>query len=103
MIINIPIQIDERILEEKAQKDFDDKITEAVYRHIEKAIMQKNGFMYYDRGTSDQKKIEDGMHILVRDRIDVYFEKHLDEIIDIAAERLEERLIRRKKFKEVAK
>lgn len=102
MIINIPIQIEERILEEKVQKDLDDKLTEALYRHVEKSLISNSGYIYYDRGISEQKRINDGMSALIRNRIDSYFENHLDTIIDLSAERLEERLCKRKKIKEVA-
>ena len=97
MIINIPINLDEHILEGKIQEDFDKKFEEVIMRKFVEVLNKEAGYSY-----TVQNRKEDGMKNLVKDRIDEYIDEHSDEIIDVAVKRLADRLANRKKIKEVA-
>jgi len=89
MIVNIPITVDENIFEHMVGKDFDKKVDKYIHDLIEDAIKDTYG---YNRNSK--------LREIMRDRIDVYFENHKDEITDIIAQRLYERTVNRKKIKE---
>ena len=93
MIINIPITIDEGVMEGQIQKDFDKKLTDALNELIVNTIRTKYG--YYRN-----KSAEEGMREIICEQVDDYLEKHRQEILDETAKRLEERLRRTKKVKE---
>lgn len=90
MIVNIPITVDENVFEHMVGKDLDKKVDEYIHDLVENAIKGAYG---YNR---DSKFRE-----IIRDRVDVYFENHKDEITDIIAQRIYERTVNRKKIKEV--
>lgn len=95
MVINIPITIDEGIMESQIQKDFDKKLTDAINELMINAIRSKFG--YYRNKTP-----EEGMREIICEQVDEYLDEHRKEILDETAKRLEERLRRTKKIKEVS-
>ena len=101
MIINIPIQVDEKAIEEKALNEYEHKVNEMLINKIERVLVNENERRWYGaKGTA-----QDGMKLLVEstvDRyVDEYVEKHIDEILDKAVDKLEKRLMNRKRIKEV--
>lgn len=94
MIINIPLQIDEKNLEEVVARDYDDKITKEIVAQINRAIANNSPYQYGDR-------VLRGMEALVEKKLREFVDEHKDEIIDMASDKLSERLMRTKKAKEV--
>ena len=94
MIINIPINIDEHIFEEKVQKDYDRIFTQELIKYIEDYISSQGP--YYRNNT-----VRDGMRELVNNKIDEYMKEYKDEIVDKAADILAKRVQRTKKSKEL--
>lgn len=95
MVINIPITIDEGVLEGKIQNDFDKKLSDNITELIVKTLKEKYGH-YWRQNTA-----EDGMAGLLEQQVDRYLEKHRKEIVDEVAANLEKRFARAKKIKEV--
>ena len=93
MIINIPLQIDEEIIQNQLSVDYEAKVKNYILEEVKKALLEQCG--YYNKSTLL------GMTQLIRDEIDRYLEEMKDEIIDAAADRLADRLARTKKAKEL--
>lgn len=96
MIINIPLQIDEKNLEDVIARDYDDKITTEIANRITKVLADRSP--YYNYGN---RSAEAGMNEIVLRKVDDYLVKYKDQIIERAAERLAERLAKTKKAKEI--
>ena len=96
MIINIPLQIDEKVIEKQLSVDYEKKIENYILGEITKALLNQCG--YYGNKTETR-----GMTELVKQRIDLYLESMRDDIIEAAADRLADRLARTKKAKELVK
>ena len=95
MIINIPINLDEHIFEEKVQSEYDEIIKNTLISKIENVLKES------DQSWGAYKDPNRGLEHIIYNRIDEWIDEHSDEIIDAAVKRLEERLARRKKIKEV--
>lgn len=95
MIINIPLQIDEKVIEKSLSADYQHKVEDYIFKEIEKVLLQECG--YYNKN-----KVQ-GMRELVKQRIDLYLEDMKEDIIEAAADRLADRLARTKKAKELIK
>lgn len=93
MIINIPINIDEDHFNKLVETDYERKIEDRIYKDIRKALEEKSG--YYNR------RMTDGILVIVEDQIDCILKAYKDDIIDKAAEKLAERLARTKAAKEL--
>ena len=89
MIINIPLNIPDEMLENTIAKDYEAKITERLTAEVRKAICDHDAYR-------DQKR---GLDTWVGSKIDDILKEYKDEIIESAAERLAERLARSKKGK----
>ena len=97
MVINIPIQVDEAIMEEVVQRDYEQRVIKLIAEHIKTALTKQSTSYYaYD-------KVSDGMTNLIYERIDLFIGEHKDEIIEIAGSRLAERLARTKAAKSLIK
>ena len=102
MIINIPIQVDEKAIEEKASNEYEHKVNEMLVNRIERVLVNENNSLrwYGAQGTP-----QDGMKVLVERTVeryvDDYVSSHIDEILDKAVDKLEKRLMNRKRIKEV--
>lgn len=94
MIINIPLQIDENVIEKQLSVDYEHKVEDYILKEIEKALLNRAGYYNNPR---------DGMYRIIKDRVDNYLESMRDDIIDAAADRLADRLARTKKAKELIK
>ena len=94
MIINIPLQIDEEKMEEVVKKDYENKVMGEIVKYIKKALVSEGGYGYGDKEVI-------GMTELIKGRIDIYLEKHNDEIISAAGNALAEKLARTKRGKAI--
>ena len=94
MIINIPLQIDEEKMEEVVKKDYESKVMGEIVKYIKKALVSEGGYGYGDKEVI-------GMTELIKERIDIYLEKHNDEIISAAGNALAEKLARTKRGKAI--
>lgn len=94
MIINIPLQIDEAKMEEVVKKDYESKVINEIVKYIKKALVSEGGYGYGDKEVI-------GMTELIKGRIDIYLEKHNDEIISVAGKALAEKLARSKRGKAI--
>lgn len=93
MIINIPLQVDEKQLEDVIARDYDSKIMQEIVKRIEATLVDQS-HKYYGKN-----RATDGMTNLIRDRIDKYLEEHKDEVIEAAGNALAEKLVRTKRGK----
>lgn len=94
MIINIPLQIDEEKMEEVVKKDYEGKVIDEIVKYIRKALVRESTSIYGN-------KEADGMTELIKGRIDIYLEKHNDEVIKAAGNALAEKLARSKRGKAI--
>ena len=94
MIINIPLQIDEEKMEEVVKKDYESKVIDEIVKYIRESLTRESTSFYGDREAS-------GMTELIKGRIDIYLEKHNDEIISAAGNALAEKLARTKRGKAI--
>ena len=94
MIINIPINIDEHIFEEKVQNEYDKIITNEIIKRVEEALLAQDQRYYTNRSSKT------GMEQLVNAKVDNYIKEYKDEIIAQAADILAKRVQRTKKAKE---
>ena len=97
MIINIPLQIDEKVIEKQLSVDYEKKIEDYIIGEITQVLLRQCGYGY---GNKTETR---GMTELVKQRIDLYLENMRDDIINAAADRLADRLARTKKAKELVK
>ena len=97
MVINIPLNIPEELLENTIAKDYEMKITENLTAEVRKIITSYDDSYYY----RDGKQFNKGLERFVSMKIDWYLDNYKDEIVAAAADRLAERLIRTKKAREL--
>ena len=95
MIVNIPLQIDEAKMEEVVERDYMGKVMQKITDHV-LSCLSKHSKNYYG---SD--KAYDGMTEMINIRIDAHLDKYRDEIIDVAAKYLADKLARSKRGKEI--
>ena len=96
MIITIPLQIDDEIINGLIAKDYERKIEANLTKMVEDRIMRMAGY-----GGTKQDGIARIVDRTIGDYID---EKYREEVIERAAKRLEERVARTKagqKLKEI--
>lgn len=93
MIINIPINIDEDQFNKLIETDYERKIEDRIYKDVRKALEEKSG--YYNR------RMSDGILVMVEEQIDCILKAYKNEIIEAAANKLAERLARTKATKEL--
>ena len=94
MIVNIPLQIDEKTLEQMVERDYKGKVLEEVIKIVKTTLAQHAKKYYGDR-------VDDGMRVMIEMQIDKYLQEYRDEIIDKAAEILAAKLARSKKGQEI--
>lgn len=95
MIVNIPLQIDEKTLEQMVERDYQGKVLEEIVKIIKTTLSNHSGSYY---GSS---RYVEGMEIMIEEQISEYLQKYSSEIIDKASAILAERLARSKKGKEI--
>lgn len=96
MIINIPLNIDDELWASALARDYEAKVIEKLTNEVRKCITDHDDY-YYARA----KDFNRGLANWVGYKIDSIMKEHKDEIIDAAAEKLAERLVRTKKAKEI--
>jgi hypothetical protein len=94
MIINIPLQVDEAKMEEVIARDYQGKVADKIDEYIQNALASQSERYYGDRA-------QNGMLVLIKDKIDDYLKEHNDEIVKEAGTRLAEKLVRTKRGKEL--
>lgn len=92
MIVNIPLQIDEKKMEEVIQKDYQGKVVEEIVKYIKTALTKHSTSYYGDRELN-------GMTELIKGEIDKFLDNHKDDIINAAGNVLAEKLARTKRGK----
>lgn len=93
MIVNIPLQIDEKVIESQLSIDYEKKIENYIFEEVKQALLNQCG--YYSKSELQ------GVTVIVKEKVDKYLESMRDEIIEAAADRLADRLARTKKAKEL--
>ena len=98
MIVNIPLQIDEKVIEQNLNVDYEAKIENYIFKEVESALIQRaDGNRWYgSKGTTTE-----GITLFVHEYVDKYIQEWKDEIIEAAAKNLADRLVKTKKGKEV--
>lgn len=94
MIINIPLQINEKLIEEQLSFDYDEKVKDYLINEVTSYITKRYGNYY-------SKSFESGLDALINKHIQDFIEKNGDKIIELASVELGKRLIRTKKAKEL--
>lgn len=97
MIINIPLNIPEELLENTIAKDYEAKITENLTNEVRKIVAGYDPSYIYRGGKDFNRGLEELVHRIIEHRLAEW----KDEIIDAAADKLAERLARTKKAKEL--
>lgn len=94
MIINIPLQIDDEMINSVIAADYQAKIEQNLTKQVEAAIRNKSR-----RGWD--KTVSDGLFYMAEEAVDKVISEYKEAIIDKAADKLAERLARTKKAKEI--
>lgn len=94
MIINIPLQIDEKNMEDVLQRDYEGKVMDEIRKQITNTLSSHSDRYYGDR-------VSDGMRVLIEDCISDFLKEHRDEIVKDAAKILADKIARSKKGKEI--
>lgn len=92
-IVQFGISIDD----EKIKKTIEDNAQKTLNEEIKKMINSSLGI----NSNCPSYQVNERIRNLVSDNIDTFLENHKDEIIDIASDKLMERLSRTKKVKEM--
>ena len=95
MIINIPLNIPDEILNNALAKDYEDKILKNLTEEVRKCI-ERRTYSTYD-------KLNRGLDAYVDDHIGKIVSENKEQIIELAADKLATKLARTKAAKEVAK
>lgn len=93
MIINIPLQIDDEMINSAVTKDYQRKIEDNLTKLAEKSILQHAGYYYSTK--------ESGMDKLVERAVENTIDKYRDQIIEKASLELAKRIARTKRGKEI--
>ena len=103
MIINIPLQIDEKVIESNLSVDYETKIKDYILNEVRETIIEraraKDKYQYFSR----KPTTTEGMEVYVNHHVDHYIQEWKNEIIEVAAEKLAERLAKTKAAKELIK
>lgn len=96
MIINIPIQIDEATFEQKVRDDYAESVKQLLLAKVDQVLKERDNRYY--RSERDPKV---GLESMIYESLDIYMNECKDEIIEMAAHKLAERLARTKKAKAI--
>lgn len=101
MIINIPLQIDEKVIESNLSVDYETKIKDYILNEVRETIIEraKDKYKYFSR----KPTTTEGMEVYVQHYVDHYIQEWKNEIVELAAEKLAERLSKTKAAKELIK
>ena len=102
MVINIPLQIDEEKMEELLQKDYEGRVLNEITKYIKTTLAKnasRSSYSSYYKNAED--RVDDGMKVLIEDRIDTFLKEHREEIIENASTILADKLAKSKKGKAI--
>lgn len=99
MIINIPLQFDESAFEGKISEDIQDKVIKNISDSIAKALKEKGRSYagYYSAS------VEDGVLCIASNIIEDTIKEYQDKIIELASDKLANKLALRKAAKDLIK
>ena len=95
MIINVPINLDERVFEEKVQQEYDILLKKYLIEIVEKTLIREAGYTWRENTPKE------GMIAVIKRKVDDIVKEYKDDIIEAAADNLAKRLARTKKAKEI--
>ena len=106
MLINIPLQIDEKVIESQLSIDYEAKIMDYIFKQVETILLEKSkknrGYYAKSDATPDE-----GLQIIMSRYIEKYLEARMEvikkEIIEQTSEKLALRMTKMKKVKEMTK
>ena len=96
MIINIPLQIDEVTFEKKVREDYAKNVQELLLNKVDEVLKEQDNCYY-----TQSRSWKNGMEHMITQEIDIFINDHKDEIVEMAAHKLAERLARTKKAKAI--
>ena len=96
MIINIPLQLDEAIMEGQISKEYEKKVKDIIATRIEELLAEN----YRGWNESQASKAKNGLALMVRANIDEFLNSNRDVIVEAASKELSEKLWRTKRVKE---
>lgn len=99
MVINIPIQVDEKQLEEVVKRDYEGRIFNELVKRIETVLIHEAKYSPYSYNSED--KARNGLKEMIGEHIDIFLKDNKDEIIDAASTKLADKLSRTKKAREI--
>lgn len=94
MIINIPLQIDDEMINSVIATDYQTKIEQNLTKQVEAAIKNQSRSYY-------RNSVNDGLFYMAEDAVDKVISEYKDDIIEKAADKLAERISKTKKAKEI--
>lgn len=104
-VVNVAFDFDDdkvrKTLEESAEK----KVIDNILTDIKKAICSKSDRYYYgyNNAKPNDENFESGLKVIIYDEIDKVLLDNKDKIIELAAEKLADKLSRTKAAKELIK
>jgi len=96
MIINIPLQIDEATFEQKVRDDYSENVKQLLLAKVDQVLKE-----YDNRYYTQSKSWKNGLEYIITQNIAIFIDDHKDEIIEMAADKLADRLARTKKAKAI--
>lgn len=102
MIINIPLQIDEAVIEKNLSVDYENKIKDYIFTEVKDILIQR-GKEKYRYSWNGNVTASDGLELYVRAFVEDCILNWKDEIIEAASDKLADRLARTKAAKELIK
>lgn len=97
MIINIPLQLDEAIMEGQISKEYEKKVKDIIATRIEE-LLAENYCGYWNE--SQASKAKNGLALMVQANVNEFLNSNRDVIVEAASKELVEKLYRTKRVKE---
>lgn len=99
MVVNIPINVDENLLNNSISSDLEVKVNEHLYCLIDRTLIDRQKYCWGN--LSDRDKIKSTLIDMIEEAVNNYIKEYKDEIIDRASDKLADRLARTKAAKEL--
>lgn len=99
MVVNIPLNVDENLLNNSISSDLEAKANEYLYSLIDRTLIDKQKYFWVN--SSDRDKIKTTLQDMVEETVNNYIKEYKDEIIEMASNKLADRLARTKAAKEL--
>lgn len=94
MIINIPLQIDETVVQGALSNEYKQKV-------IDYLATEVNNYILSECDWRNRANLNDGIRVIVNRNVREFIDAHADEIIAEAGKVLAEKLVKTKKAKEL--